>query len=103
MILFLFFSGNLYHGGELGSSFPTYTQGDYITVILDMENKTLSFAKNGEDPQIAFHNVDAPELFPCVLFYSNNPGEKVVGIDLKRRKGVGGCSGGRCNVEFSYF
>ena len=42
-----------------------------------MDNKTLSFAKNGEDPQIAFHNVDAPELFPCVLFYSNNPGEKV--------------------------
>ena len=42
-----------------------------------MDNKTLSFGKNGEDPVIAFHNIEATELFPCVLFYSTNPGEKV--------------------------
>lgn len=57
-------------------------------MILDMDNKTLSFAKNGEDPQIAFQNVEASELFPCVLFYSNNPGEKVKITDFEPRRPV---------------
>lgn len=55
-----------------------YTQGDYITVILDMESKTISFAKNGDDPVIAFEEVDGSPLYPCVVFYSTNPGEKVI-------------------------
>ncbi len=67
----------MYHKGEHSNSLPSYTQGDYITVILDVDNKTLSFGKNGEEPIVAFQDVDAPEIFPCVLFYSTNPGEKV--------------------------
>ena len=77
MWLYRAYSGNLYHGGEQSTTLPSYTQGDYITCILDMEAKTLSFGKNGEEPKLAFENVEAAELYPCVMFYSTNPGERV--------------------------
>jgi len=30
-----------------------------------------------QEPKLAFEGVVASELYPCVLFYSSNPGEKV--------------------------
>ncbi len=30
-----------------------------------------------QEPKLAFEDVDATELYPCVMFYSSNPGEKV--------------------------
>ena len=30
-----------------------------------------------QEPKLAFEDVDAIELYPCVMFYSSNPGEKV--------------------------
>ena len=30
-----------------------------------------------QEPRVAFEDVDATELYPCVMFYSSNPGEKV--------------------------
>ena len=42
------YSGNLYHNGETSSALASFTQGDYITVILDMDARTLAFAKNSE-------------------------------------------------------
>lgn len=60
-----------------------YFLGDYITILLDMDAKTLSFGKNGEEPRVAFENIDANELYPCVMFYSTNPGEKVKITDMK--------------------
>ncbi|CAL8069477.1 unnamed protein product [Orchesella dallaii] len=86
MWLYRAYSGNLYHRGELPSTLPSYTQGDYITAILDVDNKTLSFGKNGEEPVLAFQDVDANELFPCVLFYSTNPGEKVKITDYEPKR-----------------
>ncbi|KAL1506224.1 hypothetical protein ABEB36_005622 [Hypothenemus hampei] len=83
MWLYRAYSGSLYHNGERENSLQIYTQGDYITVVLDMDAKTLSFGKNGEEPKIAFENVEAPELYPCVMFYSTNPGEKVKITDMK--------------------
>ena len=77
MLYLLFFSGNLYHNGELPLCLPSFTQGDYITVVLDLDARTVSFGKNGEEPRLAFEDVDATELYPCVMFYSTNPGEKV--------------------------
>jgi E3 ubiquitin-protein ligase HERC1 len=74
---FTIFSGNLYHNGELPLSLPSFTQGDYITAVLDMDARTLSFGKNGEEPRLAFEDIDSMELYPCVMFYSNSPGEKV--------------------------
>ncbi|KAJ8960520.1 hypothetical protein NQ318_013805 [Aromia moschata] len=83
MWLYRAYSGSLYHNGERDMSFQSYTQGDYITVVLDMDAKTLSFGKNGEEPRVAFENIEAAELYPCVMFYSTNPGEKVKITDMK--------------------
>ena len=30
-----------------------------------------------QEPKLAFEDVDASELYPCVMFYSSNLGEKV--------------------------
>lgn len=83
MWLYRAYSGSLYHKGEWDVSFQSYTQGDYITVILDMDAKTLSFGKNGEEPKVAFEDIDAAELYPCVMFYSTKPGEKVKITDMQ--------------------
>ncbi|XP_078128363.1 putative E3 ubiquitin-protein ligase HERC1 isoform X2 [Sander vitreus] len=85
MWLYRAYSGNLYHGGELVRTLPSFTQGDTITCILDMEAHTISFAKNDKEPKLAFEGVVASELYPCVLFYSSNPGEKVALRDLQMR------------------
>ncbi|XP_049908952.1 probable E3 ubiquitin-protein ligase HERC1 isoform X7 [Epinephelus moara] len=85
MWLYRAYSGNLYHGGELVRTLPSFTQGDTITCILDMEAHTISFAKNDKEPKLAFEGVVASELYPCVLFYSSNPGEKVTLRELQMR------------------
>lgn len=73
------FSGNLYHGGELRLCLPSFTQGDVITAVLDSDARTLSLGKNGDEPTIVFQDLDtSTPLYPCVLFYSTNPGEKVM-------------------------
>ena len=30
-----------------------------------------------QEPRVVFEDIDATELYPCVTFYSSNPGEKV--------------------------
>uniref|UniRef100_A0A8D8RZ78 HECT-type E3 ubiquitin transferase n=1 Tax=Cacopsylla melanoneura TaxID=428564 RepID=A0A8D8RZ78_9HEMI len=84
MWLYRAYSGNVYHSGEQTTMLPSFTQGDYITVVLDMDAQTLSFGKNGDDPQIAFQDVDTTgTLYPIVLFYSTNAnGEKVKITDM---------------------
>ncbi|XP_041057144.1 probable E3 ubiquitin-protein ligase HERC1 isoform X1 [Carcharodon carcharias] len=85
MWLYRAYSGNLYHSGEQGCILPSYTQGDCITCVLDVEARTISFGKNGEEPKLVFEDVDATELYPCVMFYSSNPGEKVALCDMQMR------------------
>ncbi|XP_014872809.1 probable E3 ubiquitin-protein ligase HERC1 isoform X1 [Poecilia latipinna] len=85
MWLYRAYSGNLYHNGEQTLTLSSFTQGDFITCVLDMEARTVSFSKNGEEPKLAFEDVDAAELFPCVMFYSSNPGEKVKICDMQMR------------------
>ncbi|XP_077942009.1 putative E3 ubiquitin-protein ligase HERC1 isoform X9 [Gasterosteus aculeatus] len=85
MWLYRAYSGNLYHNGEQTLTLSSFTQGDFITCVLDMEARTVSFGKNGEEPKLAFEDVDATELFPCVMFYSSNPGEKVKICDMQMR------------------
>ncbi|KAK7862054.1 hypothetical protein R5R35_011478 [Gryllus longicercus] len=85
MWLYRAYSGNLYHNGELPQCLASFTQGDYITVVLDLDARTVSFGKNGEEPHLAFEDVDGTELFPCVMFYSTNPGEKVKMTDMQVR------------------
>lgn len=38
----------------------------------------MSFSFFHQEPKLAFEGVVASELYPCVLFYSSNPGEKVL-------------------------
>uniref|UniRef100_A0A8C6YER0 HECT-type E3 ubiquitin transferase n=1 Tax=Naja naja TaxID=35670 RepID=A0A8C6YER0_NAJNA len=85
MWLYRAYSGNLYHNGEQALALTSFTQGDFITCVLDMEARTISFGKNGEEPKLAFEDVDAGELYPCVMFYSSNPGEKVKICDMQMR------------------
>ncbi|XP_055971788.1 probable E3 ubiquitin-protein ligase HERC1 [Sorex fumeus] len=85
MWLYRAYSGNLYHNGEQTLTLSSFTQGDFITCVLDMEARTISFGKNGEEPKLAFEDVDASELYPCVMFYSSNPGEKVKICDMQMR------------------
>lgn len=76
MWLYRAYSGNLYHGGELVRTLPSFTQGDTITCILDMEAHTISFAKNdkvGPDTcPLHWTHVQSDSLIPyaspaCVL------------------------------------
>lgn len=83
MWLYRAYSGDLYHNGEQPRSLCGFTQGDYITCVLDMDTKTLSFGKNGAELKVAFEDLDATELYPCVTFYSGNPGEKVKITDMQ--------------------
>ena len=48
MWLYRAYSGNLYHNGEQTLTLSSFTQGDFITCVLDMEARTVSFGKNGE-------------------------------------------------------
>lgn len=48
MWLYRAYSGNLYHNGELSMTLNGFTQGDCITVVLDMDARTLAFGKNCE-------------------------------------------------------
>lgn len=48
MWLYRAYSGNLYHNGEQTLTLGSFTQGDFITCVLDMEARTISFGKNGE-------------------------------------------------------
>lgn len=48
MWLYRAYSGNLYHNGEQTLTLSSFTQGDFISCVLDMEARTISFGKNGE-------------------------------------------------------
>ena len=86
MWLYRAYSGSRYHNGEIhfdGIELPEYTEGDTISVLLNMTEKSLSFAKNNGDFKVAFTNLPTnAELFPCVIFYSNTSGERVRFHDL---------------------
>ncbi|XP_032830981.2 putative E3 ubiquitin-protein ligase HERC1 isoform X4 [Petromyzon marinus] len=85
MWLYRAYSGNLYHSGEHTLTLPSFTQGDLITCVMDTEARTISFGKNGEEPKLAFEDVDVTELYPCIMFYSSNPGEKVKICEMQMR------------------
>lgn len=58
MWLYRAYSGHLYHGGEIkGTLLSEFTEGDVITVLLDLEDRTLSFAKNDGPFQTAFSSL----------------------------------------------
>ncbi len=55
-----------------------FGQGDVITALLDLNERSLSFGKNGAEPVLAFSNMPVDkEIFPCVVFCSQSGEEKV--------------------------
>jgi len=53
----------------------TYTNGDIVSIIMDMDHRTLSFGLNGKSLGLAFSNL-AAEVTPVVTLYQ--PGDKVM-------------------------
>ena len=84
MWLYRAYSGQLYHDGEQQGNMPEFSQGDRITAYLSLADRTLSFAKNGGQPRVAFTDLPVgSNLHACVMFYSLNPGEQVQIGDVK--------------------
>jgi hypothetical protein len=70
-------TGNKYKGTNTvyGSS---YTTGDIISVLLDLDNGTIEFWKNGVSQGIAFTNVKSlGDVYPAVTSGSNSVGGTV--------------------------
>uniref|UniRef100_A0A1B6CXM2 B30.2/SPRY domain-containing protein n=1 Tax=Clastoptera arizonana TaxID=38151 RepID=A0A1B6CXM2_9HEMI len=85
MWLYRGYSGHIYHSCEQFQMLPSFTEGDFITVIMDFDSKSLSFGKNDEEPIIAFQDMDVSTvLYPCVVFYSTKPEEKVKLLDMQK-------------------
>jgi len=63
-------TGYTYHDGKSDSRYgQKMSQGDVITVILDMDENTLAFSRNGEELGVAFRDIKAKELYPAVSLY----------------------------------
>lgn len=82
-------TGALFHGGEVldaMNTLPEYSMDDIITAQLDLEEGTLSFAKNNAPLILAFDNLPcgSVELFPVVVFHTSNHGERVQLYDLTK-------------------
>ena len=78
-------NGAIFHDGEILNplnSLPEFTADDVITVQLDVDEGTLSFGKNNQPLLLAFDDLPSVELFPIVVFNTNNHGEKVQIYDL---------------------
>ena len=63
--------GHIYHAEGKGKPYgDCYTTGDVVGVCVDFVQSTISFYKNGLSWGVAFGNVTAMPLFPCVGFRS---------------------------------
>lgn len=69
MWLYRAYSGNLYHNGEQTLTLSSFTQGDFITCVLDMEARTISFGKNGEvNTEIPENKLyETKKYSPCLM------------------------------------
>lgn len=80
--------GHVFNGRGTGRPYgPVYTTGDWIGVIYDRIERTITFTKKGFQLGAAFHNVSSDLLFyPTVGF--RTPDEEITvnfGDDLERR------------------
>jgi len=63
--------GNVYKSGSSSSYGQSYRTGDVMTLYLDMDAHTLSYAKNGQHLGVAF--TDLPDqLYPAFSLYTKN-------------------------------
>jgi len=54
------------HGQHYGVSYKT---GDIVTIVLDMDQKEVSFNLNGNEQGVAFKAINADEVCPVVTLY----------------------------------
>lgn len=64
----LSYKGTIWHDGQSGHYCEPFYDSTVIGILLDMDEGTLSFYKNGESLGIAFYNMNkkVTELFPTV-------------------------------------
>eukprot|EP01114_Cavostelium_apophysatum_P004652 TRINITY_DN1498_c0_g2_i1.p1 TRINITY_DN1498_c0_g2~~TRINITY_DN1498_c0_g2_i1.p1 ORF type:complete len:1661 (-),score=558.77 TRINITY_DN1498_c0_g2_i1:26-5008(-) len=68
--------GYTYHNSQNKVYGEPFGHGDIITVILNMDEETISFAKNGIDLGVAYNaGFSGKTLYPAICLY--NPGDKV--------------------------
>ncbi|PRW56754.1 Ran-binding 10 [Chlorella sorokiniana] len=79
--------GHAFSGRGTGRAYgPTYTTGDWIGVILNRIERTITFTKKGYDLGVAFESISEERLFPSVGF--RTPDEEIeanFGTDLANR------------------
>lgn len=79
--------GHVFNGRGTGRPYgPTYTTGDWIGIIFNRIDSTISFTKRGFKLGVAFKNVPEKALYPTVGF--RTPDEEIVvnfGQDLIRK------------------
>lgn len=68
--------GHVFNGRGTGRPYgPVFGTGDWIGIIFNRIERTISFTKKGYDLDVAFHNVPEDHLFPTVGF--RTPDEEV--------------------------
>jgi hypothetical protein len=55
--------------GDTESYGASYDTGDVIEVTIDMDARTLSFAKNGESQGVAYENLPEEGVYPAIYIY----------------------------------
>jgi hypothetical protein len=72
--MYYYYNGNKWNGTN-GSYGASYTTGDIISVLLDLDNGTIEFWKNGVSQGVAFTNVKSlGDVFPAVTSGSASSG-----------------------------
>lgn len=68
--------GHIFSGRGTGHAYgPTFSTGDWLGVILNRVERTISFTKKGYDLGVAFEGVSEEVLYPAVGF--RTPGEEI--------------------------
>jgi ubiquitin-protein ligase len=67
-------SGHIFNGSRVNNKpyGERYGKGDTVTVFLDCEQRTLSFALNGRHQGVAFNNLPSNAFYPAVSLYYKN-------------------------------
>lgn len=73
--------GSVYHAGEQKKHLAPYSQGDTVTIEVNMAAKSVSFAKNDDQLQICGY-FDADILYPVVVFQSGENEKRVSFADI---------------------
>ena len=77
MWMYRAYSGELYNRGVPSGSFDKFHAGDVVSVHLDMDEGTISYAINGKAQGIACRqltrrDLNGKEVYPCVITYQHS-------------------------------